>query len=708
MFPDVGVNNRTARRAALDEATGGACHAGRMETLDVVVEQPHLATLAKTPKVALAELIWNAIDADATAIALEVEFGALGGVEKLTVADDGTGIAPDDRKQTFGALGHSWKRLTQHSPGGRALHGAKGEGRWAALGVGNSVRWTSISDSTADGRVRFSISANSAELKQFRVSELSPAADASTGVTVEVANLTSRGASYVQSDAVIEDLLPTFALQIEQYGLQLSWRGHQLSVEALKKDQIDIPLLVEGVDDAITVTVIEWKSAMRRHLYLCDASGNSLHDMKPSIHAPGYNFTAYVKWSGFADDVDMLALEDGAPEPVKSVIEAARDALRQHFAAKDDERSARLIRQWRDEDSYPFREPPKNRVEEAARGIFDIVAVAAAPIVEKTDFAARKLSLELLKNAVETSPSSVRHILEEVLNLTAEEADELSDLIKKTSLGALLRVGSQVVGRLEFLTGLEEIINDSVLKKLVTERRQLHRILAEETWVFREEYALTADDTTLRTALKAHTGLLGRHDLAPGDLDLPVTDADGRIVVVDMMLSRVIEQSRNHREHIVIELKRPSISIGQEQLAQIENYAQTVAADTRFAAIDTVWEFWIVGDKIDDRIKHKFGQGNLPDDVYQDFEQEGHHITIRAVTWARIIQDARHRMTFVKDALGYDPSSEASIDYLRQRHGKVLPSVLMPAADTTAATASENTQAADAGQEQGTFMTVSG
>lgn len=670
----------------LDLASAARGMLSRMENLDVVVEQAHLVTLAKTPKVALAELVWNAIDADATNIALDVQFGALGGPERVSVVDDGVGIAPDDRAQTFGALGHSWKRLTQQSPGGRPLHGERGEGRWAALGIGDSVRWTSVADSTADGRVRFSISANKAELKRFTVSDLAPALDTATGVTVEIAALSPRGASYAESDMVAEDLLTTFALQIEQYGLNLSWRGQHLDVEALKKDQVDIPILVEGVEEEVVLTVIEWKSPVQRHLYLCDAAGNSLHDMKPGIQAPGYHFTGYVKWTGFATDVSLLTLEDSAPEPIKSVLDVARDALRKHFSEKEDERSAKLIKQWRAEDSYPFREPPKNKVEEAARGIFDIVAVAAAPVVEKADFSSRKLSLELLKNAVETSPSNVRHILEEVLNLTAEQANELSDLIKKTSLGALLRVGNQVVGRLEFLTGLEEIINDRELKKLVTERRQLHRILAEETWVFREEYALTVDDNTLRTALRTHTALLGRADLAPADLDAPVVDPDGRIVVLDMMLSRVIEQSRNHREHIVIELKRPSISIGKEQLDQIENYAQTVAADTRFAAVDTTWEFWIVGDEIDPRIKHKFGQGNLPADVYQDYVGDGHHVTIRAVTWAQIIQDARHRMKFVKNALGYDATSEASLDYLRERHGKVLPTVLMPVAEAVSET----------------------
>ena len=655
-----------------------------MEELDVAVEHAHLETLAKTPKIALAELIWNAIDADATTIRAQFDASSMGGVLKLTVSDDGTGIAPDDRNQTFGILGHSWKRLTDKSDGGRSLHGSRGEGRWAAFGLGNEVRWTSVADSTADGRVKFSIAGNRSGLTKFTVSDVVAAPGQPRGVVVEIAELSTRGAAYIDSDAVAEDLLSTFALQIEQYGVHLIWREKEIDVSALKEKQTDLVLVVDGVTTAVTLTIIEWKAPLQRHLYLCDANGVALHDMKPGIQAPGFSFTAYLKWDGFVTDFDFLALEDGAPEPIPAVIEAARDALRKHFVSQENEKSARLIKQWRDEDSYPFRKAPQSKVEEAARGIFDIVAVAASPVVEKSDLASRKLSLSLLKNAVESSPSSIRHILEEVLNLPKEQADELSDLIKKTSLGALLRVSDQIVGRLEFIAGLEEIINDRELKKHVTERKQLHRILANETWIFREEYALTADDNSLKTALKAHTKLLGRDDLAPEDLEEQVLDGDGRTVIVDMMLSRVIEQSRNHREHLVIELKRPTVSVGKDQLDQIDAYAEAVTLDTRFASIDTTWEFWIVGDELDDRILHKLGQGNLEDDVYSAYESEGKHVTIRAVTWAQIIQNARHRMKFVKDALGYDPSTEAGLNYLREKHGKLLPTILMPAAEQQA------------------------
>lgn len=77
-----------------------------MENLHVGVEQAHLESLALAPRAALAEVIWNSIDADADAdtITCTVTLNTFGGIDKLTVADDGTGIAPDDLKRTFGLI----------------------------------------------------------------------------------------------------------------------------------------------------------------------------------------------------------------------------------------------------------------------------------------------------------------------------------------------------------------------------------------------------------------------------------------------------------------------------------------------------------------------------------------------------------------------------------------------------------------------------
>jgi hypothetical protein len=50
-------------------------------------------------------------------------------------------------------------------------------------------------------------------------------------------------------------------------------------------------------------------------------------------------------------------------------------------------------------------------------------------------------------------------------------------------------------------------------------------------------------------------------------------------------------------------------------------------------------------------------------------------VTIRAVSWAQIIRDARHRLKFVQEALGYGPTNEEVMQHLKEKHGSFLPGV---------------------------------
>ena len=66
-----------------------------MQTLELKVEQDHVEALAKVrnPITAIEELIWNALDADATVIDVTLEFNELGGLEKIKVSDNGRGLS---------------------------------------------------------------------------------------------------------------------------------------------------------------------------------------------------------------------------------------------------------------------------------------------------------------------------------------------------------------------------------------------------------------------------------------------------------------------------------------------------------------------------------------------------------------------------------------------------------------------------------------
>ena len=656
-----------------------------MATLRVEVESDHLERLVKNPLVGLVELLWNSVDADATEISADVDVNGLGGIDALVVRDNGTGISREQAEHYFSHLGGSWKKTSRTSDGGRTLHGQAGQGRWAAYGLGEVVRWISVADQVTGERAELRITGRRASLTEFEVSEPVPAdPSAQTGTIVQVEQLSESALKLLERDDVLEKLTTTFALALEQHRIDLRWRGHRLDPSAAQSRRETQQLTVDGVEGSMDLVIIEWATPQKnRSLHLCDAGGASLHETRAGIQAPGFDFTAYLRWDGFRDMISELALADLGQEPLSSILNAAKTAMRDYFGIRAQERGSELVDSWKADSSYPFTAEPVTPVERVERELFDIVAVTAASAVENVDVRSRKLSLRLMREALENSPASLHEVLREVLELPTEHVEELRELLATTSLSAIISATRRITDRLDFLAGLEELVFDRELRKHVLERSQLHRILANETWVFREEYALTADDVTLTTALRHHIKTLGREELAPEDVGASeVVDANGNRVVVDLMLSRVIEQRRDHREHIVIELKRPTVHIGMEQISQIIKYGQAVSGDSRFARTDTRWEFWIVGDVIGNDAGLLVNQRDREPGVI--FESEEPHVVCRAVTWAQVLRDARHRLGFVKEALDYSASSDAGMAYLQRTHGKYLPTApAVPPASTT-------------------------
>ncbi len=80
-----------------------------MTILSLLAKQDHLEKIAKTsdPIKALAEFVWNALDADSTEVAVNLLRNPLGGIQEIRITDNGTGISHDRAQRDFGNLGES-------------------------------------------------------------------------------------------------------------------------------------------------------------------------------------------------------------------------------------------------------------------------------------------------------------------------------------------------------------------------------------------------------------------------------------------------------------------------------------------------------------------------------------------------------------------------------------------------------------------------
>jgi hypothetical protein len=575
------------------------------QLITVTVEDDHLESLARPSRslAGIAELVWNALDAEADAVKVTVADHSLGGVASVRVVDDGHGLRQEDALEEFGHLGGSWKLHTSYSKNHkRLLHGKHGQGRWRAFSVGSLVRWIAIADSE-HRRERTTIIGTRSKLTQFEVGEAEAASDP-VGMTVIIENIEEEPASALLANDAADKLTAMLAPYLERYpDVVVEFRGQRLDPKGLQAHrdeyELDLPDLDYG---PLKLTVIEWNRRFPRELLLCDENGITLHVEHPGIQAPAFDFfTAYASWRGFREHEPELLTTELHPV-LAPALEAVREQLREHFRRRGAELQETVIEEWKLEEVYPYKDEVRSEIERVERELFDVVAAKAAKAVNSSsDRIGKRFSLELLRQAVEQSPSALRRVLREVLELPDETLAELDQLLDRTSLTSIIALGKVVADRLDFLMGLRVLVFDPQTKKDVLERSQLHRILANEVWLFGDEYTLAIDDEGLSAALQQHIHLLGR-EKASEDLE-PATLEDGSRAIVDLLLSATVPLPTRQHEHLVVELKRPSLRLGHDELTQVSRYADAIARDARFNKVDVRWNFWLIGTEMNDYVQ---------------------------------------------------------------------------------------------------------
>lgn len=635
----------------------------------LVVAGDFLDRLKARPARALAELVWNSLDADASTVEVLFHRNALDGIEAVEVRDDGHGMTHEQAVTAFGALGGSWKLIERQSRGlKRELHGSAGRGRFLAFGLGGArVRWRTVAEASG-ARQATSIEVGSDARDYFDVSE-PESTDEPIGTIVRVDGI-SDVPHGLTGDRLWTDLITEFALYVERYQPEIIIDGRRLDPAPLQAHREEYTLTEFEPADPPLLTVVEWTIPVQEVIYLCGRNGIALDSVKVANLVPGFEFTAYLRWHGIEERAADLSLIEAGHPVLSPLVDLAQRTVAEHFARRQRERSQTVIEEWRKQRVYPYEEPPAGLIEEAERDLFEVVAVAAAPAVNATtDDRSRRLTLRLLRQAVEREPSAIEEVLEEVLRLPAAQIEEFRHLLRRTSLGKIISASRRITDRLDFLIALKIMVFDPETRKNVLERSELHQILENETWVFGEEFSLAVSDGGLTKVLAEHIKILGRDELVPTG---EVLDADGHRRIVDLMMARAVPHGRRKHEHLVVELKAPRVVIGDEELTQIKNYARAVARNPQFDRLDVQWDFVIVSTELDDAARYEATQRDRPRGLVSD--QDG--VKVWARTWAEIIDEADYRLKFIKDKLGYAPTDELALDYLRRTHAAYVPESL--------------------------------
>jgi hypothetical protein len=651
-----------------------------MPTVHVVAKRDFLESLTLArPMVALAELVWNGFDAQSDRVQIQLDLNPLGGLQTIRVRDYGYGINHAHIQDLFGSLGDSWKKRKTRREG-RALHGKSGKGRFRAFALGTSIEWNTTFRA-ADGKTyNYRIRGLAGSLDDFEIVDPVEVENAATGTEVIVSNLRSGFGSLLKDDAPIE-LGKLFAPYLTEYpGVVLEYNGTRVD-PALNQNRLANYMLGEiELGDSrkaeAAVTVVEWSIPTERTLHLCDGSGVALHQTSvgSQIRAPGFNFTAYIKSDLLRelDNQNQLVLEDLHPD-VGALVTAARNQVKEHFRMRGLEQQGKIVERWKEEQVYPYESRIQlTPVEAAEQQVFDILALqlenGLASFAE-ADKRTRKLTFGLLAQALHSNAGLAQRTLGEILGLKKDAQDELAALLDGTPLASVLTSSTAVADRRDVLAKLKSLVADPGSAKRPLGRETFERVVGNDAWVFDEAFGLCAIDQRLEEVLAQRRESAGSQEGG----EAPSVPASGGAWQGELLLHRTVQVRAGEFSHLIVERIRPSVSTGGTTLAQLQEFARSVAADPQFKGGSARWMFLAIADQPGNSSADDVsGQGAPETRRAEDPEL---NLTVSVKTWSEVLADAGARLGFVSTQLAHEIDQGSAAAQLKQAHAKFIPVV---------------------------------
>src|SRR5215475_14002530 len=216
------------------------------------------------PLAAVAELVWNSLDAEAKVVTVSIGRTDLDTVDTVVVTDDGHGMSNEESIRDFHKLGGSWKkagtagrRLSKH--GERSLHGSNGEGRFRAFALGRTAEWSTVTEGSA-GLLERTVIRGSMDESEFVVSDREVLAIGSPGTRVQTARPREHVNRLLGTQATTW-LITQFAVYLVKYPyVTVTYDGAKLEPSSIIGRRTDIPLddSLGGGYGAARLCILEW------------------------------------------------------------------------------------------------------------------------------------------------------------------------------------------------------------------------------------------------------------------------------------------------------------------------------------------------------------------------------------------------------------------------------------------------------------------
>lgn len=618
-------------------------------------------------KKAIAEYVWNGFDAGASCVQINYHCNDLGGIDKLWIVDNGSGINYDSLPITFGTFLDSNKKQTYQRSSN--IKGKKGKGRFSYNVISDGASWETSYKGKDDKLFKYKIEINSADRSVYDASEPYEVDYTDSQSTGTIVNFLGLRSDLIEDNIIGSSFVNFISCEFAWFLILNESKKYTIKING---ENIDYHNLI-GYKEEKTIDLgeytfncnfIRWtkKIGDKYYYYLLNSNMQevckvltSFNNKSTTFHHSMYIVSSF--FNNFIWDERPGARLDGLIDQSNDIYKNLIKKLRSYLSQKEKEYlkevgAKNLIEQYERTGVLPkFAENRygKQRKKELIDAIQGIYAVQPKIFLKLSTEQSKAMVgfLSLLLDSDERN--NVISIIGEVVMLTSEEREELAKVLQSTSLSRINSAVNLLKNRLLVVEGLKQIVYD--LDKFANEREHIQKIVEKCYWLFGEQYSMVTADETFEKSLLEYTYIL---DGVKQKGNFTVEDARRRpdIFISQCQSLPVGTHTSFLEENIIVELKRPSITIGKEQFRQIEDYRDIILNEPKFNSHRRKWTFIVVGKKVDDFINlqyKSFEDKNRPMLVqYQE------NFEIYAMTWDDIFLTFTRREDFILDKLKFD------------------------------------------------------
>lgn len=636
--------------------------------------------LPKDYKEAIVQYIDNGFEAGASVVNIDFAADEIGHINSFEISDNGHGISYEDLGKTFGTLLDSQKVGNRQSS---YMSGGKGRGRLSFYSFAGRSIWKTryIHEGKS---YEYNIIVNSDQRDKYDVTQPKEVQESLTGTTVEFAELHDISGASLEADDFIELLkleLGWYLHLNKDRGFGILINGEPIDYATIIGDdeRLDMKISAGKAQYSFKIWYIRWEKKIGEDAFFHFQNAKGIENFRTHTSfnkvgggAYGFFHSVYVQ-SDYFDDFNGNAQKIAETGQGEVLGKNQSDVVYTKLLSK----LRKILKEKRDDfyrisAEHRFMEFERENVlpkfgtdrfglfkKEEFKNVFkEIYLIEPTLFLNIKDNQIKSLlaMLSLLLDSNERE--NILTIIDSVVNeLDQDGRQKLAMLLKKTTLSNIVRTIEMITDRESVIELLKTLVFDQ--KRFTNERDHIQEAIQVNTWIFGEEFTNVTNDKNFESALSEYLWLMDGLKGSPAIKKKYKIDSREKLRRMDIFLCRqrlvndmTYGDTSQLQENVVIELKNPRITLGKDELRQVEDYRDIILKEKRFTSEMRIWKLFLVANDIDSYIRSE--QEMMKDKGKKFLVRQSNNFEIFVLTWSDIFDIYRIRHNYILEKLQFD------------------------------------------------------